>query len=289
MKKPLIALLFSAFYAIAGADGPPPLPGEAPPPLPAVQAGAELPPPLPGKEATGDQPPPLPPAEEPVPEDESATPVPTWAGTPTERLEAALDRCPEKPVWAMNWPFLALSAGCSIQYPPTWTPHREGWVLWIDGPDSGYAMVEMLVPGNYTTAESHLQLAAQALRNRFPSLRLSGSRDAVLPPGMVGRMIEASFQFELDGRQAVGGLQLPFFGCSPWMSPCTLTAFAVWSTLESLERNACTLKAVASSLHCPHGGADGCDDEECNTRCRAKGYQEGVCVDDVCSCAGEAY
>ncbi len=293
MKKPLIALLFSAFCAIAGADGPPPLPGEAPPPLPAVQAGAELPPPLPGKAAISDQPPPLPPAGEPVVEEAGAFQAPPVTATPEELVDAALKRCGQSFGWAANWPFVDLGAGCIVQHPVNWPARwaqfQNGSVLWIDGPEAGYFDIQMLVPGTYTTAESQVPLAAQALSARFPDLEVTNVQEAPLPPGINGRVLNAYFQFDFNGKPAVGALQLPFLGCSPWMAPCTLTAQGIWSTLDSLTANACTLKAIASTFHCPHGGSGSCDDDDCNNKCRAKGYQEGMCRNDVCSCAGESY
>ena len=299
MKKSLLCLLL-VIGACAWAQEPPPLPSEGPPPLPGEpQATSALPPPLPQAETQApqaEQPPPLPVVPEPGPGEESAQTAPSGIA-PETVLDAALKRCGESFGWTIDWPFVALGAGCSVQYPAGWVPHwatGQGGsvfssVLWIDGPEAAYFDIQMLVPGTYTTAESQVPLAAQALRSRFPDLKVTNVQEAPLPPGINGRVLNVYFRFDDNGKPAVGALQLPFLGCSPWMAPCTLTAQGVWSTLDSLSANACTLKAIASTFHCPHGGADGCDDQICNNRCRAKGFREGSCQDDVCSCSGESY
>ncbi len=293
MKKSLIALLFSVLCAIGRADGPPLLPDEVPPPLPVDQADAELPPPLPGKEATSDQPTPLPPSGESVMEEESAIQAPPVTATPEALLDTALNHCGQSFGWAANWPFVDLGAGCTVQHPVNWPARwaqfQNGSVLWVDGPEAGYFHIQMLVPGNYTTAESQVPLAAQVARTRFPDLRVTNVKEASLPQGITGRMLYAYFRFDYNGKAAVGALELPFFGCSPWSSPCFQLVHGIWSTVDRLDANACTLKAIYSTFHCPHGGSGSCDDDDCNRKCRGRGYREGMCEDDVCSCVGESY
>jgi len=187
---------------------------------------------------------------------------------------------------------MGVGAGCTLNYPPGWTPIRDNAALWIDGPGAGYFLIQLLVPGSYTTAESQLQLAVQLLRGRFPDLVVTSSRDAPLPAeisAMGGRVLVANFHFSLNGQQAGGRLQLPFVGCSPWTSPCTVVVYGIWSSRSSLQEHACTLKAIASTFHCPRRATgDSCDDESCKTKCQSMGYREGGCLEDRCSCIGKS-
>ncbi len=200
--------------------------------------------------------------------------------------------CPQGPQAASilaQWSFSLLNSGrCYLYHPPGWREWGNFYYHWWDGPESGiFTLVQLLQRGNWS-AEAELQMALQMVRQRFPGLRVIGTRERQLPKEMGAgvRYLVAGFRMQIGGREAAGFVQLPYIPCSPYDALCTMTASGGWTFLPLNRSSLCQAVVAVNSLRCPPPGKNGrqCTNAQCNLQCQEKGYMGGRCQGDTCFC-----
>lgn len=224
--------------------------------------------------------------------DTDVGPTPDWGDDEAllAWLGAVVAQCPPTslstaPVlWKMT---MITEYGCVVRHPEEWITNLQPGVFTVTADASqhvGYMVVGTYLQGyDWTEVTLGDHLVAE-LRKTYPDLVVLAADTATDPYGIGVRFRVIIMKFEMDGTRTLGVAKIVHDGCSALLNNCALTASITWAPAAELPTWACTLAQIEATLHCPSGGGDECDENDCDTSCKTEGHDGGTCVGDNCMC-----
>ena len=217
------------------------------------------------------------------PDDSTVTPPPTGTGIElVDRLGAAAVACGAQRVSTIpgGWESVAVGdLGCMV-----WVP--GGWI--VQG--EGTAIASLFADESGREGALGIAGATQDL----PECTPVAARDSVLAGFADSGYAEPSIAWHLESIEPFGGTDWPtaqavfqsavggtplvgylWVLTTPTVVACDVVALGFWEPEARIEADTCTVLQILNSVTCPSGG--GCDDADCDQRCRGEGFNGGSC------------
>ena len=187
----------------------------------------------------------------------------------------------------MNWGFSPVSdRGCTIRVPPGWSvSNGPGVFKAIADPAeaTGYMWLVGNLPGIQWTAASISAYVIAEIRKGTPDVRVFDTAEQAMPYGL-GVVRTNLVRFTRAGQDEVGNVRVTFMPCSPLLGTCSLLATMMWQPVSQVGPATCTLAQMDATVQCPRPGGTSCSETDCEVVCKARGFTDGDCVNDACTC-----